>query len=121
MSDLLSHDVLVISQKAKLIEMTDEYRVFDDAGIEIMAERPGARRWGWANIIQFHELPFCFGNDLMFQDQDIPGDEFLFLMLQRVQKKSGESGSGTNLGLQVNRNDAQVFGVRARGRTFLSV
>jgi uncharacterized protein YxjI len=35
MSDLLSHDVLVISQKAKLIEMTNEYRVFDDAGIEI--------------------------------------------------------------------------------------
>jgi uncharacterized protein YxjI len=35
MSDLLSHDVLVISQKAKIIEMTDEYRVFDDAGIEI--------------------------------------------------------------------------------------
>jgi uncharacterized protein YxjI len=35
MSDLLSHDVLVISQKAKVIEMTNEYRVFDDAGIEI--------------------------------------------------------------------------------------
>ncbi|HZD02415.1 MAG TPA: hypothetical protein VFA46_20150 [Actinomycetes bacterium] len=35
MSDLLSHDVLVISQKAKVIEMMDEYRVFDDAGTEI--------------------------------------------------------------------------------------
>lgn len=35
MSDLLSHDVLVISQKAKLIETMDEYRVFDDAGAEI--------------------------------------------------------------------------------------
>lgn len=35
MSDLLSHDVLVISQKAKVIEMTNEYRVFDDAGIQI--------------------------------------------------------------------------------------
>lgn len=35
MSDLLSHDVLVISQKAKLIEMTNEYRVFDDAGNQI--------------------------------------------------------------------------------------
>jgi hypothetical protein len=32
MSDLLSHDVLVISQKAKIIETMDEYRVFDDAG-----------------------------------------------------------------------------------------
>jgi uncharacterized protein YxjI len=35
MSDLLSHDVLVISQKAKIIELTNEYRVFDDAGIQI--------------------------------------------------------------------------------------
>jgi uncharacterized protein YxjI len=35
MSDLLSHDVLVISQKAKIIETMDEYRVFDDAGIEL--------------------------------------------------------------------------------------
>jgi uncharacterized protein YxjI len=34
-SDLLSHDVLVISQEAKLIETMDEYRVFDDAGAEI--------------------------------------------------------------------------------------
>jgi uncharacterized protein YxjI len=39
MSDLLGHDVLVISQKAKVIEMTDEYRVFDDAGTEIGAIR----------------------------------------------------------------------------------
>ncbi len=35
MSDLLSHDVLVISQKAKVIEMTDEYRIFDGVGTEI--------------------------------------------------------------------------------------
>ena len=35
MSDLLSHDVLVISQKAKVIEMTNEYRVLDDAGTEV--------------------------------------------------------------------------------------
>jgi uncharacterized protein YxjI len=35
MSDLLSHDVLVISQKAKIIEMMDEYRVFDDGGNQI--------------------------------------------------------------------------------------
>jgi uncharacterized protein YxjI len=35
MSDLLSHDVLVISQKAKIIETMNEYRVFDDAGNEI--------------------------------------------------------------------------------------
>ena len=32
MSDLLDHDVLVFSQKAKVVEMTDEYRILDDAG-----------------------------------------------------------------------------------------
>jgi uncharacterized protein YxjI len=35
MSDLFGHDVLVFSQKAKVIEMTDEYRIFDDAGNEV--------------------------------------------------------------------------------------
>lgn len=35
MSDLLSQDVLVISQKSKVIEMTNEYRIMDGAGTEI--------------------------------------------------------------------------------------
>jgi len=35
MSGLLEHDVLVFSQKAKIIEMTNEYRVFDAAGTEV--------------------------------------------------------------------------------------
>jgi uncharacterized protein YxjI len=37
MGDLLSHDVLVISQKAKVIEMTNEYRIFDRDGVQIGA------------------------------------------------------------------------------------
>lgn len=39
MSDLLQRDVLVISQKPKLIEMTNEYRIFDADGAEIGAIR----------------------------------------------------------------------------------
>jgi hypothetical protein len=35
MSDLLSRNVLVINQKAKLIELTDEYRVRDEEGNDI--------------------------------------------------------------------------------------
>lgn len=35
MSDLLQRDVMVISQKAKLIEMTNEYRILDADGAEI--------------------------------------------------------------------------------------
>ncbi len=39
MSDLLQRDVMVISQKAKLIEMTNEYRILDADGAEIGAIR----------------------------------------------------------------------------------
>jgi uncharacterized protein YxjI len=35
MSDLLARDVLVISQKAKLIELTNEYRILDQEGDQI--------------------------------------------------------------------------------------
>jgi len=35
MTTLLERDVLVISQKAKLIEMTDEYRILDPEGVEV--------------------------------------------------------------------------------------
>jgi uncharacterized protein YxjI len=35
LSDLLNHNVLVINQKAKLIELTNEYRIFDAQGNEI--------------------------------------------------------------------------------------
>ena len=35
MSDLLTRDVLVISQKAKLIELTNEYKIMDPEGTQI--------------------------------------------------------------------------------------
>ena len=35
MMGLLERDVLVIGQKAKLIEMTDEYRILDPEGVEV--------------------------------------------------------------------------------------
>jgi uncharacterized protein YxjI len=34
-SDLLSRNVLVINQKAKLIELTNEYRILDESGAQI--------------------------------------------------------------------------------------
>ena len=39
MTTLLERDVLVISQKAKLIEMTNEYRILDPEGEEVGAIR----------------------------------------------------------------------------------
>ncbi len=35
MSDLLSRNVLVINQKAKLIELTNEYKILDEEGTEV--------------------------------------------------------------------------------------
>jgi len=35
MTGLLERDILVISQRAELIEMTDEYRVLDAKGDEV--------------------------------------------------------------------------------------
>jgi hypothetical protein len=39
MKDLLGRHVLVISEKAKLIEMTNEYRILDPGGEEVGAIR----------------------------------------------------------------------------------
>ena len=39
MTGLLERDILVISQKAKLIEMTNEYRILDPEGEEVGAIR----------------------------------------------------------------------------------
>ena len=46
-----------------------------------MAERPGAGSRGWADVVQLHELALRLGNDLVFQHQNIAGEEFLLLML----------------------------------------
>jgi hypothetical protein len=35
MSELLSRDELVISQRAKLVELTNEYRILDEDGNQI--------------------------------------------------------------------------------------
>ena len=35
MTGLLDRDILVISQRAKLIEMTNEYRILDPVGEEV--------------------------------------------------------------------------------------
>src|SRR5436190_19158678 len=84
-----------------------------------MSEGPSARRGGWTDGIQFHELPFGLGNDFVFQHQDVAGDEFLFLMLQRGQKQGGERGSGKNLRVQRKRNDAQFW--RAQSGVVLAI
>ncbi|MFN2471186.1 MAG: LURP-one-related/scramblase family protein [Gaiellaceae bacterium] len=39
MSELLERDTLVVSQKAKLVELTNEYRILDEQGTELGAIR----------------------------------------------------------------------------------
>ena len=78
-----------------------------------MAEGPGLGSLRWADVIQFYELPFRLGNDLVFQHQDIAGNEFLFLVLQRGQKQGCEGCAGADLTVQRNGNNAQFL----RGRS----
>ena len=47
MSDLLNHNVLVISQKPKFVEMTNEYEITDESGRRSASSgRRGSRRPG---------------------------------------------------------------------------
>jgi hypothetical protein len=82
MSDLLSHDVLVFSQKAKVIEMTDEYRIFDDAGTEIGAIREVGQSRTKKLVRLFSDVDQFLTHKLGVFD----GDEQTVLMLERPAK-----------------------------------
>ena len=78
-----------------------------------------AGRDGGFDLGEVYELSLGLGNDFVFQDQDIAGNEFLFLVFQRGQKQSCEGCSGTNFSLQGKRNDAQLW--RARNGSVLAI
>lgn len=82
MSDLLSHDVLVFSQKAKLIEMTDEYRILDDAGNEIGSIREVGQSTTKRALRLFTGVDQFLTHKLGVFD----GDGRLVLMLERPAK-----------------------------------
>lgn len=82
MSDLLSHDVLVFSQKAKVIEMTDEYRILDDAGNEIGTIREVGQSTTKKALRLFSGVDQFLTHKLGVFD----GDDQLVLMLERPAK-----------------------------------
>jgi hypothetical protein len=82
MSDLLSHDVLVFSQKAKLIEMTDEYRILDDGGNEIGTIREVGQSTAKKALRLFSGVDQFLTHKLGVFD----GDGQLVLMLERPAK-----------------------------------
>jgi hypothetical protein len=77
MSDLLSHDVLVFSQKAKVIEMTDEYRVLDEAGNQIGTIREVEQSMTKKAVRLFSGIDQYLTHKLGFIDSD--GRQFLTL------------------------------------------
>jgi uncharacterized protein YxjI len=82
MSDLLSHDVLVISQKAKVIEMTDEYRILNDEGNEIGTIREVGQSTTKKLVRLFSDVDQFLTHKLGLFD----GDGQKVLMLERPAK-----------------------------------
>jgi hypothetical protein len=82
MSDLLSHDVIVFSQKAKVIEMTDEYRILDEEGTEIGAIREVSQSKTKKLVRLFSDVDQFLTHKLGVFD----GDGQLAFMLERPAK-----------------------------------
>ena len=105
MSDLLSHYVLVISQKAKVIEMTDEYRVFDDAGTEIGTIREVEQSKAKKAVRLFSGVDQFLTHKLGVFDSD--GQQLLMLerpakLMKSKIKVSDAEGTGRGAILQDN-------------------
>lgn len=113
MSDLLSRNVLVINQKAKLIELTDEYRVRDEEGNDIGY----IREEGQSNLKKaarlFTDLDQFFTHRLAMYDKD--GTKVVELLRPRKVWKSRveiTDGEGRPVGVLVQQN---VFGKKRFG------
>jgi uncharacterized protein YxjI len=112
-SDLLSRNVLVINQKAKLIELTDEYRVRDEEGNDIGY----IREEGQSNLKKaarlFTDLDQFFSHRLALYDKD--GTKVVELLRPRKVFKSRleiTDGEGRPVGVIVQQN---VFGKKRFG------
>ena len=79
---------------------------FDDASVEVIALGPAAGSGGGFDRFQLHQLAFRLGDDFVFDDQDVALAEFV-LMLQGVEKQSGEGVAGFDLGFDGKRDDAE--------------
>jgi uncharacterized protein YxjI len=108
MSDLLTRDVLVVNQKAKLIELTDEYRIRDEAGNDIGYIREEGQSVLKKAVRLVSDLDQFFTHRLSMYDRDDTKVVELLrprkIMKSRVQIFDGE---GRPVGTIVQKN---VFG-----------
>ncbi len=108
MSDLLSRSVLVINQKAKLIELTDEYRIRDEEGNDIGYIREEGQSALKKAVRLVSELDQFFTHRLSVYDRD--GTKVVQLVRPRKIMKSRveiSAGDGRPVGTIVQKN---VFG-----------
>ena len=108
MSDLLNRNILVINQKAKLIELTDEYRIRDEEGNDIgyIREERQATLKKAARLVS--DLDQFFTHRLSIYDAQ--GTKVVQLVRPRKIMKSRveiSDGSGRPVGTIVQKN---VFG-----------
>jgi uncharacterized protein YxjI len=107
-SDLLSRDVLVINQKAKLIELTNEYRIRDEDGNDIGYIREEGQSVLRKAIRFVSELDQFLTHRLAVCDRD--GARVVQLLRPRKLMKSRveiSDGDGRAVGTIVQKN---VFG-----------
>ncbi len=108
MSDLLSRNLLVINQKAKLIEVTDEYRVRDEEGNDIGYIREEGQSTVKKAARLLTDLDQLFTHRLAMYDKD--GTKVVELLRPRKVLKSRveiTDGDGRPVGVIVQQN---VFG-----------
>jgi len=112
-SDLLQRNVLVINQKAKLIELTDEYRVRDEEGNDIGYIRQEGQSTLKKAARVLTDLDQFFTHRLAMYDKD--GTKVVELLRPRKIMKSRleiTDGEGRPVGVIVQKN---VFGKKRFG------
>ena len=108
MSELLEHDVLVVNQRPKLIEMTNEYDIFDEGGNQIGVIREEGQSKAKKLFRLLSDLDQFLTHRLAFYDA--AGTKVLeFVRPAKVFKSTVEvsDGDGRPSGRIVQRN---VFG-----------
>jgi uncharacterized protein YxjI len=105
MSDLLSRNVLVINQKAKLIELTDEYRIRDEEGNDIGSIREEGQSVVKKAVRLVSDLDQFLTHRLAVYDRD--GTKVVELLRPRKIMKSRveiTDGQGLPVGTIVQKN-----------------
>ena len=105
MSDLLNHNVLIINQKAKLIELTNEYRILDEDGHQVGQSKAKKLLRAVSNVdsLMTHRLSVY----------DAAGAKVIDFVRPRTMWKSSievSDGSGRLVGKMHQKN---MFGKRA--------